>query len=47
MKDSALLTSETTSPWLLLAAVLLAVVIFVVDTFTPLGVAVAVLWRWC
>ena len=44
MKDSALLSGETTSPLLPLAAVLFAVVVFVIDTFTPLGIAVAVLY---
>jgi two-component system sensor kinase FixL len=35
---------KTTSPLLSLVAVLFAVAIFVVDTFTPLGIAVAVLY---
>jgi PAS domain S-box-containing protein len=44
MKDSVLLTGDTTSPLLPLAAVAFAVAIFIVDTFTPLGIAVAVLY---
>ena len=44
MKDSALLAGETTSPLLPLAAVLFAIAVFVIDTFTPLGIAVAVLY---
>ena len=44
MKNSALLTGETTSPLLPLAAILFAVAVFVIDTFTPLGIAVAVLY---
>jgi PAS domain S-box-containing protein len=44
MKDSVLLTGETTSPLLPLAAILFAVAVFVIDTFTPLGIAVAVLY---
>ena len=44
MKDSALLAGETTSPLLPLAAVLFAIAVFIIDTFTPLGIAVAVLY---
>ena len=44
MKDSGLLAGETTSPLLPLAAVLFAIAVFVIDTFTPLGIAVAVLY---
>ena len=44
MKDSALLTGETTSLLLPLAAVLFAIAVFIIDTFTPLGIAVAVLY---
>lgn len=44
MKDSTLLAGETSSPFFPLAAVLFAVAIFAVDTFTPLGIAVAVLY---
>jgi PAS domain S-box-containing protein len=44
MKDSALLTGETASLLLPLAAVLFAIAVFIIDTFTPLGIAVAVLY---
>jgi PAS domain S-box-containing protein len=44
MKPSFLLAGESRSPLLPLAAVLFAVAIFIVDTFTPLGIAVAVLY---
>jgi PAS domain S-box-containing protein len=44
MKDSALLAGETTSLLLPLAAVLFAIAVFIIDTFTPLGIAVAVLY---
>jgi PAS domain S-box-containing protein len=44
MKDIVLLTGETKSPLLPLAAILFAVAVFVIDTFTPLGIAVAVLY---
>ena len=44
MKDSALLAGETRSPLLPLAAILFAVAVFIIDTFTPLGIAVAVLY---
>ena len=38
------IAGESMSPLLPLVAVLFAVAIFVVDTFTPLGIAVAVLY---
>ena len=44
MNNGAPISGETTSPLLPLVAVLFAVAIFVVDTFTPLGIPVAVLY---
>ena len=44
MNNGTPISGETTSPLLPLVAVLFAVAIFVVDTFTPLGIAVAVLY---
>ena len=44
MNNGTPIAGESTSPWLPLVAVLIAVAIFVIDTFTPLGIAVAVLY---
>jgi two-component system, LuxR family, sensor kinase FixL len=44
MNNGTPIAGETMLPLLPLVAVLFAVAIFVVDTFTPLGIAVAVLY---
>ena len=44
MNGGTPIAGESMSPLLPLVAVLFAVAIFVVDTFTPLGIAVAVLY---